>query len=266
MSAAQRSPVVSRRHVIAGLAVLSAVRVVPGSAQDATPSPLGPERPTVAVRISTLVEGFTQEERTRLVEETFLPILETIPGLVSYYAVNLTDPTLVMSISVFQSAEGAEASTKASADWKAALPENPYVGSPIVINGEVAFHDNAVERSMMATPAAAAATDFGHLTLRIHDTAEEVDEAALGSQVEAGFLSILQEAPGYHAYYWFVVSESQIGAISIFDLAEQTAASNEAAADWVSANIKGQATLVDTLEGPIGLLVVGDGSAATPAA
>ena len=76
------------------------------------------------------------DEFKRLVNETFLPLIEEAPGFRAYYALDAGDGRIA-SVSVFDDRAGAEASTKMAADNirenMASVAPNP----PAVLEGEV---------------------------------------------------------------------------------------------------------------------------------
>ncbi len=85
-------------------------------------------------------EGVTDSrEAVRRVEEGFLPIISTVPGFVAYYVIDAGEGVLA-SISIFESRDGAEESTREAAEWVrdnlASLMPNP----PQVTSGEVVAH------------------------------------------------------------------------------------------------------------------------------
>jgi hypothetical protein len=79
------------------------------------------------------------EEVRRRVEVEFLPMLRKQPGFVSYSLVHAGNETLV-SITVFQTREGADLSNRLAAEWTA-RHETPLVqGRPDITQGEVVAH------------------------------------------------------------------------------------------------------------------------------
>jgi len=79
------------------------------------------------------------EEVRRRVEVGFLPILRKQPGFVSYTLVHAGNGTMV-SITTFDTREGAERSNRMAAEW---IVENiaPLVqGRPDITQGEVVAH------------------------------------------------------------------------------------------------------------------------------
>ncbi len=69
----------------------------------------------------------------------FLDILSSVPGFVGYYMVN-TGKDSVMTISLFESQEGAYASTTAAARWIKANIADLVEMPPTVIAGDAALY------------------------------------------------------------------------------------------------------------------------------
>jgi len=82
-------------------------------------------------------EGVTDPaEAGRLVDESFVPLLEHVPGFVAYYWLDAGDGVMA-SLSVYEDQTGADESVGIARDWvrenAAALLPNP----PRVIEGRV---------------------------------------------------------------------------------------------------------------------------------
>ena len=76
------------------------------------------------------------------IEESFVPKIQDIQGFHCYYVVNANDRELV-SISIFETAAGAQESTKRAADFVRADPAKDQLSSPDVVEGEVLFSKEA---------------------------------------------------------------------------------------------------------------------------
>ena len=76
------------------------------------------------------------EELTELVNDEFLPIVETVPGFVAYYVVDAGDGA-ASSVTICESRVGVEESTSRAAAWvEERLPELIESG-PAVVTGRV---------------------------------------------------------------------------------------------------------------------------------
>ena len=88
-------------------------------------------------------EGITDDaEAGRLVRESFLPLLEHVPGFIAYYWIDAGGGVMA-SLSVFEHKEGADRSVEVARTWvaenAAALIPNP----PQVTEGHVVASDTA---------------------------------------------------------------------------------------------------------------------------
>lgn len=79
------------------------------------------------------------EEIRRRVEVGFLPILRQQPGFVSYNLVDAGNGVMV-SITVFESRQGAEDSNRMAAEWITQNVAPLVLGRPDIIQGEVVVH------------------------------------------------------------------------------------------------------------------------------
>ena len=83
-------------------------------------------------------EGITDDdEAARLVRESFMPQLETVPGFVAYYWIDAGDGVMA-SLSVFDDKAGADESVKLAHQWvqeNAAelIPNPPQVTEGLVV-------------------------------------------------------------------------------------------------------------------------------------
>jgi len=80
-----------------------------------------------------------------------------------------------------------------------------------------------------------------YVSIRRYQTTS-VEEVA--RRVQAGFVPIMHQAPGYIAYYAIDAGEGFVASISIFETQAQAEDSTRMAAEWVRQNI------VDLFAGP----------------
>ena len=76
------------------------------------------------------------DEATDLIKREFIPAMATMPGFLAYYAMHAGDGT-VTSISVFEDAEGAEASNRKAAEVVGEKLSHLVDGPPEITSGEV---------------------------------------------------------------------------------------------------------------------------------
>jgi hypothetical protein len=72
----------------------------------------------------------------RQIQEDFLPVIQQIPGFRGYYVVNIDNREL-MTLSLCDSTEASEASTRCAADYTLRNPLMYELGRPEVTQGEV---------------------------------------------------------------------------------------------------------------------------------
>ena len=90
-------------------------------------------------------EGITDPaEAGHLVDQSFVPLLEQVPGFIAYYWIDAGDGVMA-SLSVYENQDGADESVRIAHDWvrenAATLIPNP----PQVTEGDVVATDTAVE-------------------------------------------------------------------------------------------------------------------------
>jgi heme-degrading monooxygenase HmoA len=88
-----------------------------------------------SIRKYTVTRGST-EELTRRVREGFVPLVRRMKGFKGYYLIN-SDPEVLITVSVFETAEAALASNEIAADWVKTNVLESMTGAPEVIIGDV---------------------------------------------------------------------------------------------------------------------------------
>jgi hypothetical protein len=82
-------------------------------------------------------EGITDPELAgRLVDESFLPLLEHVPGFVSYYWIDAGDGVMA-SLSVFEDQAGADRSVEIAHQWVAENAAELIPNPPRITEGHV---------------------------------------------------------------------------------------------------------------------------------
>lgn len=86
-------------------------------------------------------EGITDDsEAGRLVRESFLPLLENVPGFVAYYWVDAGEGVMA-SLSVFEDKAGADRSVEVAHEWIVENAPNLFPNPPQVTEGLVVASD-----------------------------------------------------------------------------------------------------------------------------
>jgi hypothetical protein len=82
-------------------------------------------------------EGITDDaEAGRLVAESFVPLLQDVPGFIAYYWIDAGDGVMA-SLSVFDSKEGADKSVQIARAWVAEHAPTLIPNPPRVTEGPV---------------------------------------------------------------------------------------------------------------------------------
>ena len=79
------------------------------------------------------------EEVLRRVKQGFVPIISKTSGFIAYYSLNAGNGILV-SVSLFETKEGAEASNRTAAEWVKGTIGPLLSGPPEITVGEVTVH------------------------------------------------------------------------------------------------------------------------------
>jgi len=88
-------------------------------------------------------EGITDDaEAGRLVGESFIPLLEQVPGFIAYYWVDAGNGTMA-SLSVYENREGADRSVEIAHQWVAETAPHLFTKPPQVTEGHVVASDTA---------------------------------------------------------------------------------------------------------------------------
>jgi hypothetical protein len=86
-------------------------------------------------------EGITDDsEAGRLVRESFLPLLENVPGFIAYYWVDAGEGVMA-SLSVFEDKAGADRSVEVAHEWIIDNAPNLFPNPPQVTEGLVVASD-----------------------------------------------------------------------------------------------------------------------------
>jgi hypothetical protein len=92
------------------------------------------------------IQGTTAEEVARRAEDGIVPTLREVPGFLAYYIVGAAGDT-VATVSVFETREAAEESTRLATDWvkRNLAPFVPH--PPQITTGEVLVHAHAAREA-----------------------------------------------------------------------------------------------------------------------
>jgi len=79
------------------------------------------------------------DEVTRVINESFIPIISQGPGFIAYYVLDGGDG-VVATVSVFEDLAGAEESNRMAADWIRQDAASLFPTPPEITAGEVKVH------------------------------------------------------------------------------------------------------------------------------
>jgi len=175
------------------------------------------------------------DEAAALVDSHLVPALIDQAGLFSYHAgADGVDRTFALRVfgseaQLQRSNEiAAEFVAKHMADW---LPEDP-----LVVEGRlgVASIQAILEGVNLAQYGADEARVFA--SVRLYDGIDPMDMDTIVQLTAEGFLPIIRESDGFVGYY-FLPAGDMLATVSLFDSAEQAAASNDAARAFIVENL-----------------------------
>jgi len=185
-----------------------------------------------SVRIYDGFQTSDMAEFVGIVEDGFLPIMRESDGFFGYYLMNDSAGALV-AISIFDTEASALASNEKASDFVAEnltayLPNAPMITSgPLQIAVLAAVNDGA--NLIEAMPGAASA----FASVRLYDGVDPADQVEIARLVDEGFLPIMRGSDGFIGYFLLPAGD-MLAAVSLFDSAEQAAASTHAARDFVA--------------------------------
>ena len=99
-------------------------------------------------------EGITDDaEAGRMVGESFIPLLEQVPGFIAYYWIDAGNGTMA-TLSVYDDKTGADKSVEIARQWVAENAAHLFTQPPQVTEGHVVASDTAVAmRDRASAPA-----------------------------------------------------------------------------------------------------------------
>lgn len=91
----------------------------------------------------------TVESLTRKAEQTFVPRVRALPGLISYEVAKVDDRTL-LAIGYFETREGAEELERIGKEWRKEAGKDDIVSVQVHV-GEIILHAKPKAKEMQAT-------------------------------------------------------------------------------------------------------------------
>lgn len=174
------------------------------------------------------------EESNELVKAYLLPALHEAGGLFSYYSLSDSEDTIV-GFNVYESEENALATSDIAAAFIAEHNMDWLPDDPLRVNGQLGVA--ALAGIQMGENLVGETTqDSVFASVRVYDGVDPANQAEIARLTAAGFLPIMRESDGFAGYYLMPAGES-LAAISLFNSAEQAAASTEKAREFVVENL-----------------------------
>ena len=181
-----------------------------------------------SVRIYDDFEADDLDEFVTIVEDGFLPIMRETDGFFGYYLMNDGAGT-VSAISIFDSEASTLASNENAREFVAENLTAFLPSAPSIVSGRVgiaSFADLNDGANLIDD-----APTF--VSIRVYDGINPLKRDEIVRLVDPVFLSIMRESDGFVGYYLLPAGD-KLAAVSLFDSAEQAAASNEKARDYVA--------------------------------
>lgn len=184
-----------------------------------------------SVRIYDGFEADDLDEFVAIVEDGFLPIMRASAGFFGYYLMH-DSAGAVSAISIFDTEASALASNEQAREFVAEnltayLPNDPLITAGrvgIAVLADLNDGANLIDDMMMETAFA---------SVRIYQGVDPADQNEITRLTAEGFLPIMRDSDGFIAYFLLPEGDT-LAAYSVFETAEQAAASNEAARDFVA--------------------------------
>lgn len=176
-----------------------------------------------------------RDEAVELVGTLFLPMQQEAEGFFSYFTMD-DGVDQVVTLSVYDTEANALAANELAAEFVSEYMTDWISEAPTRINGGLALAAfanldegaNLVDDSMMDSKVFA--------SIRVYDGVDPADQDEIARLTAAGFLPMMRESDGFVGYYLLPAGD-MLASVSLFGSAEQAAASNERARDFVAENL-----------------------------
>lgn len=179
-------------------------------------------------------DGFEADDQDKfviIVEDGLLPIMRASAGFFGYYLMH-DGAGALSAISIFDTEASALASNEQAREFVAQyltayLPNDPLITAGrvgIAVLADLNDGANLIDDMM---------TETAFASVRIYEGVNPQDMETIVQRTSEGFLPILRGSDGFIAYFLLPEGDT-LAAINAFESAEQAAASNEKARDFVA--------------------------------
>lgn len=209
---------------------------IPGAfAQASTPVALTPAG-YVSVRIRQLVSADARNQVNELVMTDFAPKVQKLDGYGGYVLGDVIDnPAQSVSVVALDRQDQAAGFDDIAKNFVNALADKVDAAATKQWAGDLLMW--GAPQAATATPIASPVAGAGYIALRVHTSLAGTDPRGFVPAAIAGFLPIVTRLPGFKAYLWFPIDTGFV-AVSIYDSIDSAQASNVAAKDWATQNLK----------------------------
>jgi hypothetical protein len=218
---------------------LFAARIPGAFAQNATPVAITPAG-FVSVRLRTLKTADDRPLVNDLVLKDFAPKVRQLDGYGGYLLGDVIDqPTQSLTLVALDREDQASGFNALAKAFVAGLADKVDDAATKSWAGDLLMWGapKAGVATPEASPVASPAAGAGYIAFRVHTSLPGTDPRDFVPAAIEGFLPIVTGLPGFKAYVWFPTDAGFV-AISTFDSIESAQASNVAAKDWATKNLK----------------------------
>jgi hypothetical protein len=221
------------------VAGLFAARMPGAFAQDGTPVAITPSG-YVSVRLRTLLTAEARPQVNALVLSDFAPKVQQLDGYGGYLLGDVIDtPTQSLTVVALDREDQGAGFNALAKTFVGALTDKVDDAATKSWAGDLLMWGapKADAATPEASPVASPAAGAGYIAYRVHTSLPGTNPRDFVPAAIEGFLPIVTGLPGFKAYLWFPTDAGFV-AISTFDSIESAQASNVAAKDWATKNLK----------------------------
>ena len=204
-------------------------------AQDSTPVALSAAG-YVSVRIRNLRSGEARPQVNALVLANFAPKVQKLDGYGGYLLGDVIDkPTQSITVVALDRQDQSAGFDALAQDFVATVADKVDASATERWAGDLLMW--GAPKPEHSTPKASPGASAGYIALRVHTSLPGSNPRDFVPAAIEGFLPIVTQLPGFNGYLWFPSGKGFV-AISLYDSLGSARASNAAAKDWATKNLK----------------------------